>query len=126
MADETKQIYQYTDGGYTPERDHLLLVQPGADTLYQTLTPAQLLALLLASDLPSHASTHARDGTDAIASLGQVEVRPLADGTLVFTVKNAAGTATVLSVNTTANTVVIDGNLEVTGRVSCAGIDNSS
>jgi len=52
--------------------------------------------------------------------------QPSADSTTVFAVMNSAGTVTLIQVDATNGKIVIDGDIEVTGRISCAGIDNTT
>lgn len=118
-----KQINQY-EATELPARDDLLLKQPSAGGLYETLTPAQLLSLLLATDLPAHASTHERDGTDPLTNLGAVTVLPAtnttpmivqahadaSDDSILVEFKNAAGSTTA--------------KLLANGRLQVTGVDN--
>jgi hypothetical protein len=54
---------------------------------------------------------------------GHTTFTPSTDSTTVLAVQNAAGTVTLFAINTTEGKIVIDGDIDVSGRVTCAGID---
>lgn len=52
--------------------------------------------------------------------------QPLTDSATVFAIGNSAGTLVVFKIDTMSGKVVIDGDIEVSGSVTCASLRNTT